>query len=378
MHSYVPCEDGDRDTSVNSIVEQDINTIVKEVRQVAEALEGKVIVISGGAGFLGTYIVASIQHMNNHVFHRPCKVIVLDNYITGSRKTLFEEYPNTNITFIDHDVRLPINIDGDVDYILHAAGIASPIYYRRFPIETIEAAVSGTKNLLELACRRSVKSFVYFSSSEIYGDPDPRFLPIPESYRGNVSCTGPRACYDESKRLGETLCTVFHQIYGVSVKIIRPFNVYGPGMKTDDYRVIPSLLTRALESKALQVFGLGIQTRAFCYVTDAVGAILKVLLSGRSGEAYNVGNDQEEIGMLALARMAAELFDNNVTIDVIDYPENYPKDEPQRRVPDLTKIRTELDYRPQVDLQTGLRRTLEWFKAVPGISRHAQTTHPIL
>ncbi|EKD87577.1 MAG: Nucleoside-diphosphate-sugar epimerase [uncultured bacterium] len=324
-------------------------------------MEGKTLLISGGAGFLGSYIVATISLLNTSLFKSPCRVIVVDNYITGKRKRDLESLDDKNIEFITHDITKPIIIDKTIDYIIHAAGLASPVYYRKFPLETIEAAIFGAKNLLELARKKKVKSFLFFSSSEIYGDPDPNFIPTPETYRGNVSPIGSRACYDESKRLGETISITYFDKYKVPVKIVRPFNVYGPGMRPDDYRVIPTFLMRALERKPLPVHDEGNQTRTFCYISDATTAFLKVLLSHKSGEVYNVGSDDDEINMMSLAQIVADVSPKKVEIKRIPYPENYPKDEPRRRRPDLSKIKNILNYRTRVSLRTGLARTLRWF-----------------
>lgn len=346
-----------------SIIREDIKKIAQAIRKEARELEGNTLLISGGAGFIGSYLVATIDYFNQKVFKKPCKVICVDNYITGKKKSIFGEMKNSGFLFLEHDICQPLKIKEKVDYIIHAAGIASPVYYRRYPLIAIESASSGAKNLLELARDKKATSFLFFSSSEIYGNPDPNFIPTPETYHGNVSCTGPRACYDESKRLGETLCMVYHRLYDVPVKIVRPFNVYGPGMRTDDYRVVPSFLTSALREEPLPVHDEGNQTRTFCYITDAVVGIFKILLSGKSGEAYNVGNDQGEINMMSLAKTVAELFKKKkVTINQIPYPKKYPKGDPERRCPDLTKIRTELSYQPKVSLRQGLKRTLRWYR----------------
>ncbi|MBU6415266.1 NAD-dependent epimerase/dehydratase family protein, partial [Patescibacteria group bacterium] len=277
-------------------------------------------------------------------------------------KNVIVDINNPHIRFIEHDVRKPLPANLNADYLIHAAGLASPFYYQKFPLETIEVAVEGTKNFLEFAKEKKVKGMLYFSSSEIYGDPHPNYIPTPEHYWGNVSSTGPRACYDESKRLGETVCTVYHKLYNVPVKIVRPFNVYGPGMKINDYRVIPTFMVKAIRGDSLPVHDKGNQTRTFCYITDAVQGFLKVLVSGKAGEMYNVGKDNEEINMVGLATTLSELFPHRIDIQLISYPESYPAGEPQRRCPDITKIRTELDFHPDVNLKEGLSRTLAWYQ----------------
>src|SRR3989344_925837 len=211
--------------SNHPVIEQDLKELSERIAGIAYNLEGKTLLITGGAGFLGNYIVREISYLNAKVFKTPCKVIVLDNFITGLRD-LFNG--DSNVNLIEHDITKPIDLPENIDYILHAASIASPLFYNKYRIETIDVGIFGTKNLLEVARQKNVKSFVFFSSSEIYGDPDPKYVPTPENYFGNVSSIGPRACYDEPKRIGETLCVNYHEIYKVPAKIIRIFNVYGP------------------------------------------------------------------------------------------------------------------------------------------------------
>lgn len=348
---------------MNRSIINDLKIVVEDIKKEARILEGKTVLISGGSGFLGSYINAVLYLLNKNVLKNKCKVISLDNYITGSRKNFILDIKDKNFQYIHSDVRLPLTIDEKIDFIIHAAGLASPFYYKKFPLETIESAIMGAKNLLELARIYKVESFLFFSSSEIYGDPDTSAVPTPETYAGRVSSIGPRSCYDESKRLAETLCMVYNQIYKVPIKIVRPFNIYGPGMKHTDYRVMPTFLYNGLRGKNLPVHDKGVQTRTFCYITDGLTSIFKVLLSGRSGEVYNIGNDTPEIGMFELASIICDLLDNGTKPRRKSYPSYYPAGEPQRRCPDLTKIKTELGYIPRVDLKTGIIKSINWFKS---------------
>jgi len=350
--------------SSREIIEEDIQNIIKGLGNDIYKLENKTLLISGGSGFLGSYINQVIYHLNKAVFKKPCKVISIDNYITGSaKKNFIGNIEDPNIEFVFHDIRLPILIRERVDYIIHAAGLASPYYYQKYPLETIESAVIGAKNLLELARSKQVGGFLFFSSSEIYGDPDTKHVPTPETYAGHVSSIGPRACYDESKRLGETLCLVYHQQFGVPTKIVRPFNIYGPGMKPNDYRVIPTFLYHGLRNEALPVHDKGKQTRTFCYISDGIIGFFKVLLSGKSGEAYNIGNAKPEITMESLAKTVVKILNNRSSVKKISYPSSYPAGEPQRRCPDLTKAKSHLKYSPKIDLEAGLKRTISWYKS---------------
>lgn len=347
---------------MSKITSQDLKKIVDEIKEEAKVLEGKTILISGGSGFIGSYITAVLYLLNKNVFKQKCKVISIDNFITGSRKNFLIDIKDKNFEILSGDIRLPIVTNEKIDYVIHAAGLASPYYYQKYPLDTIESAIFGAKNLLELSRVFKPESFLFFSSSEIYGDPDSKFVPTPETYAGHVSSVGPRACYDESKRLTETLCMVYKQIYGIPIKIVRPFNIYGPGMKPTDYRVMPTFIYNALRGKNLPVHDKGVQTRTFCYITDGITSIFKVLISGKPGEIYNIGNDTPEIGIFELAQMVSDIVGNGVKAKRINYPSHYPAGEPQRRCPDLTKIKTELGYNPQVDLKTGLQQTIKWFK----------------
>jgi UDP-glucuronate decarboxylase len=248
---------------------------------------------------------------------------------------------------------------GKVDFIFHMAGIASPYYYRAFPLETLDVAITGTRKMLDMAKDKGAK-LIFFSSSEIYGDPDSKHVPTAESYRGNVSCLGPRACYDESKRVGETLCRIYHTQFGVDTAMIRPFNVYGPGMQEKDYRVLPNFASRIKNEQPLKIYGSGNQTRTFCYITDAVAGFMKVAAHGVPGEPYNIGNPTPELSMLELAKEIEKVLGQKVAVDIVEYPDSYPADEPNRRCPDISKSNLQLGYQPRVTLQDGLKRFMDY------------------
>ena len=348
-------------------MQHDINEMIDGLGDEAQRFAGKTVLISGGAGFLGRHFIALFRRLNNEVLSKPCKVISVDNYITGEQLASHENgRHDPNVVDVWADVSYPLPVREDLHYIVHAAGLASPVYYMKYPLETIDSAVQGTKNSLELARRnKGLEGFLFFSSSEIYGDPDPKAVPTPETYHGYVLSVGPRACYDESKRLGETIATVYQQRYAVPVTIVRPFNVFGPGMKHNDRRVVPMFTYEALNGRPLPVHGDGSQTRTFCYISDAICRFLKILLKGRPGEAYNIGNSDNEISMRNLAAMFSELVPNS-SFDCVSYPETYPAGEPQRRCPDLGKAARELDYAARVDLKAGLSRFIAWARTQSG------------
>jgi UDP-glucuronate decarboxylase len=341
--------------------ESDIDRVIANLGREAERFAGKTILVAGGAGFLGRHFIGVFRRLNAGVLSKPCRIISVDNYITGEQTVLHGEHENDrNILDVWADISYPLPMREDLHYILHAAGVASPVYYMRYPMETIDSAVQGTKNLLELARKnKDLEGFLFFSSSEIYGDPDPKSVPTPESYHGYVSSVGPRACYDESKRLGETISTIYHQRHGVPVTMVRPFNVFGPGMKHNDRRVIPMFTYEALNGRPIPVHGDGKQTRTFSYISDAITGFLLALLKGKRGEPYNIGNSKNEISMGDLARMYGKVVPGS-TVKFISYPDTYPAGEPQRRCPDLTKATQDLGYTSKVDLEEGLGIFVDW------------------
>jgi dTDP-glucose 4,6-dehydratase/UDP-glucuronate decarboxylase len=260
------------------------------------------------------------------------------------------------------DASQPFDPGERVDWIIHGASIASPPVYRQYPLETIDVNVNGTRHMLDLL-RRGGSGMLLLSSSEIYGDPDPAHIPTAEDYRGLVSCTGPRACYDESKRLAETLAMTYYRLHSSPVKIIRPFNVYGPGQRLDDGRIVPSLISAAFYRRPIVLYSDGRATRSFCYVRDAIHGMLLVLLSAVAGEAFNVGND-EEVSVSEAAHIAAGL-DGPPELPIhfeVSGDRDYLSDNPQRRCPDLTKLKNLGGWEPRVKVREGLARTLQSYR----------------
>jgi UDP-glucuronate decarboxylase len=295
------------------------------------------------------------------VLEAPCEIIAIDNLITAGVMGA-EKEAHRHVAFVNHDIIKPFYPERPVNYVLHLAGIASPYYYRKWPLETLEVATVGLKNVLELT-KASGARMLFFSSSEIYGDPDAAHVPTKESYHGYVSCLGARACYDESKRLGETLVRIYQTQFGVQGMMVRPFNVYGPGMQKLDYRVLPNFAAKILAGEPVNIYGTGKQTRTFCYVTDAIRGFLQVLLSGQAGEPYNIGNPKPELSMMDLVETIKRAVpDVKVQQRLIEHPDTYPADEPQRRCPDITKAQLQVSYEPQVALEDGLRRFFQWAK----------------
>ena len=344
------------------LLKSDIDEICRRIADPAQAFAGKSVLLTGSRGFLGRYFVEIFARLNETILDQPVTLTAFDNLITsGQEGASIPEIKNMH--FVTQDVTKPIKWDDPLDFVIHAAGIASPYYYRAYPLETLEVAITGTRRMLELAEANSAR-FVFFSSSEIYGDPDPKHVPMAESYRGNVSCQGPRACYDESKRVGETLSYIFHTTYGTNTNTIRPFNVFGPGMQETDYRVLPNFASRIKGGEPLNIYGSGNQTRTFCYITDAMIGFLLVLLKGVSGEAYNIGNPKPEISMIELVKRIELVSTKPVDFNIVEYPDSYPADEPNRRAPDIRKAKLQLGFKPQIDLDQGLKRFLDWADTV--------------
>lgn len=360
-------------TSSSEVVRTDLDRIVDRLEEELGMLAGDRVLITGGAGFLGYYLVRSLLHWNDRVeAGRRIRLTVLDNFARGVPRWLEERSEAPGLRVLEHDVTRPYpDGAGAFEWVLHAASIASPTFYRRHPIATMDANVWGLRRLLD-RCRAQqdggtpVKGVLFFSSSEVYGDPEPEHIPTPESYRGRVSFTGPRACYDESKRFGETLSVNFARVHDLPIRVVRPFNNYGPGLPINDRRVIPDFARDVLSGEDVVLLSDGSPTRTFCYVADAVVGYYRALTAGGIGEAYNIGVDGPEVSMLELAdltvRLAGELFGYEGAVRRKESEDSeYLTDNPDRRCPDVGKARRELGYEPEVGLEEGLRRSLLWY-----------------
>ncbi len=357
---------------LRDLLDRDRDHVAEAAAAEFRAMEGTNLLVTGGGGFLGYYLVQSALHWNERRAESPIHVTVMENFRRGTPEWLLDLRRDPNLVLLEHDVSHPLPTGPrPFHFIIHAAGIASPTYYRRYPIETMDTNILGLRHLLEYARERSetadpVRGFLFYSSSEIYGDPLPEHVPTPETYRGNVSCTGPRACYDESKRYGETLCVNFAQQHGLPVSIARPFNNYGPGLKITDRRVIPDFARDVLAGRDIVLLSDGSPRRTFCYAADAVAGYYKVLVKGRPGEPYNIGVETPEVSMLELAEritaIAREMLGYRGR--VVRQPSAeaaYLVDNPTRRCPVIDKARAELGYAPSIDLDDGLRRSMVWY-----------------
>jgi UDP-glucuronate decarboxylase len=350
-------------TTLPAVVDEGLDEICARAGAALAGLSGSTVVVAGGAGFLPSFIVDALARANERTGQAPCRIVCIDNLSSGVASRLDHLRGRDDVELVNADISAELEVDFEVDFVVHGASIASPTWYRRYPLETIDANVTGTRRLLDLAVERGSKGFLYLSSSEIYGDPPAHEIPTSEEFWGHVSSTGPRAPYDESKRLAETLCTTYHRLHGLPVTIVRPFNVYGPRLRLDDGRVIPDFIADALAGRPIRVLSDGTATRSFCYIVDFVSAVLLLLVFGGRGEAYNVGND-EEVTIREVAETVSALS-GGVGVELGESRDPlYLVDNPNRRCPDLTKTKGTIEWEPVIPLRTGLGRTLDYYREV--------------
>ena len=306
----------------------------------------KTALITGGAGFIGS-------HLCEFLLNKGSKVICIDNLITGNKENIRHLLSNKNFIFINHDVSKHIKIDEKIDYVMHFASPASPVDYQKIPIQTLKAGSLGTHNTLGLALAKKAK-YILASTSEVYGDP--QVNPQKEDYWGNVNPVGPRGCYDEAKRFAEALVMAYRRIHKLDVRIARIFNTYGPRMRKDDGRVVPNFINQALTDKPITVYGSGKQTRSFCYITDMIEGIYKLMISNIN-EPVNLGNPEEHT-IIEFANLIKEITRSKSKIAF----KGLPVDDPHVRCPDINKAKKELGWELKVNLREGLQKTIEWFK----------------
>jgi UDP-glucuronate decarboxylase len=302
------------------------------------------ILVTGGAGFIGSHLIERLMKEQQ-------EVICLDNFYTGTKNNISKWFGHPNFEFIRHDITEPIRLE--VDRIYHLACPASPVHYQYNPIKTTKVSFLGTSNMLGLAKRVKAR-FLLASTSEVYGDPDVH--PQPEEYHGNVNPIGIRSCYDEGKRIAETLSFDYHRQHNVEIRVARIFNTYGPRMLENDGRVVSNFIAQSLKGNPLTVYGDGSQTRSFCYVTDQVDGLMKLMNSDQIGP-INIGNP-EEYTILQLAQKVRDII--NPGQEIIFKP--LPQDDPKQRKPDITKAKTKLNWQPTISLEVGLAQTIAEFR----------------
>jgi UDP-glucuronate decarboxylase len=350
----------------NEILSEDLSRVLGALSEGERAaLRGRTVLITGFAGSLGFMLTAFFARYGAELGVK--RVYALDNYIFG-RPDWVNDIERVPLFFVrEGDVtKEDLSFAGDADLIFHMASLASPVYYRQNPVETMDADAWGLRRLLDFYKERGIFNLLFYSTSEVYGDPDPAMVPTPESYWGNVNTSGPRACYDESKRFAETLSYVFHHQYGFPVTVIRLFNTFGPGLRTNDKRAPADFALNVLGGEPIRIYSDGNATRTFCYVSDATAAALKCALRGKY-DIFNIGGDSEEMTIRELAEIyksaGRALFGYSGEIIFEEHADkHYNTDNPKRRRPDLSHIRAELGYKPEVGVERGVERYLRFLK----------------
>lgn len=307
----------------------------------------KTILVTGGAGFLGSHLCDRLIEQDNHV-------ICVDNFFTGQKKNIEHLKNNSQFEVLRHDIVEPLAME--VDQIYNLACPASPIHYQYNPIKTIKTSTVGMVNMLGLAKRVKAR-ILQSSTSEVYGDPEVH--PQPESYWGNVNCIGERSCYDEGKRVAESLCVNYHREHKVDIRIARIFNTYGPRMHPDDGRVVSNFIMQAINNKPITIYGDGSHTRSFCYVDDMIDGLMKLMNQENETGPINIGNPNE-ISMNELASVIIELTNSSSTITNLELP----SDDPKQRQPDITKAKKVLNWKPTTKLKDGLNKTINYFQSI--------------
>ncbi|MFA5775957.1 MAG: NAD-dependent epimerase/dehydratase family protein [Patescibacteria group bacterium] len=343
------------------LIDEDIARVIRSLGSLIDELDGARILITGSNGLLGSYIVDTIKALNKK-FSKHCKVLCLNRSIPTERTRNFHLLRDPNFSFLSHDVSKPPDLSKfKPDYMFLCAGSSTPKNFQADELLTIDLNINGVRWALEYAKNNKVKGILYFSSGAVYGDPPADKVPTSESYNGNVNTLSPRACYSESKRLSETLCSIFAKKYSVPVYIARIFVTYGPGVTVNDGKVLSDFLKQVLDKKPIVMKGSGEDIRSDCYVSDATEAFFRIILTGRPGEAYNVGSDLDEYSIKEMASLLHRIrgvkgspkCDDNLS-------QEYIKSAPKRFCPDISKLKNELGYKPKIDVYTGLQRTVEW------------------
>lgn len=344
---------------MNPVIKEDILSVIAKFRQ-WDRFRNKTILISGANGFLPAYLVEVFLALDKSYNTR---VIAMVRNREKAEKRFEHLLSNKNLSILVHDVSLPVSSNEKIDFIIHAASQASPRYYGVDPVGTLSANVQGTLNLIELAKKNEVESFLFFSSGEVYGEVKAEDIPIKEDTFGYLNPAKVRACYGESKRMGENICVSYHAQYGVKAKIVRPFHTYGPGMMLDDGRVFADFVANIVKGQNIILHSDGSAIRPFCYLSDATLGFLTVLTEGEDGQAYNIGNPDQEHSILELAHILTGLYPEKglkVEMKLKEADTNYLKSPIVRNSPNIDKA-MKLGWKPSVDVATGFKRTIESF-----------------
>ena len=333
---------------MGNVLLNDNRHVYENLKQNVDKLKNTRVLVTGSDGFLGRTIISFLNFLNDTKFpaHEQVEIIAID--------------------YQDHDICESLNKvipEGTLHYIFNCAGIASPKKYLRAPIKTLDVSYIGTKNVFEIAMMRNTKSIIMFSSSEVYGTPAPENIPTTEECVGAVSTFGNRGCYDIGKNVLETLSYVYHQNYNAPVNVLRPFNLYGPLMDINDGRIVPNICKAMMENRDFSVYGNGKQTRTYCYVADAMVYMFNILLTNSFGEIYNIGSEDEELSALEIAEKTYSIIEPENSKAVLEsYPDDYPNQEPRRRCPNISKVKSLSSYTPQYTFRNGFVSCYDYFK----------------
>lgn len=346
-----------------AILFEDLERIISDNNIEWNLFDGKTVLITGANGFLPAYLVETLLYLNDEQ-NRDIKVLALVRNIEKAKNRFSRHQNRKDLIFIVQDVVEPVKIDESIDYIIHSASQASPKYYGSDPVGTLKANVLGTYNMLELAREKEVKSFLFFSSNEIYGKVPVECNPQDEMTDGYLDTCAVRSCYAESKRMGETMCVSWHHQYGVPAKMVRIFHSFGPGITLDDGRVFGDFIRNVLEGTDITLNSDGSAMRAFCYVSDATRAFFTILLKGENANAYNMGNPNNESSILDLAELLTRQYPEKnmqVKVNVPRNQEGYIKSPLSRGLPDITKL-SGLGWNPEISISEAFDRTIKSFQ----------------
>lgn len=354
---------------IHPIIKTDIQNIIRRLGDSIQKLSGKNILITGASGLIGSYIVETMAFLNSeNTLRESCKVIGLQKREIVKESRLGYLLDCRDVQFVSRNAAVPYSPSVKIDYFIHAAGMSAPAFFLADPLGTIDVNVNGIRWILEYAKKHTVQSVLYMSSGEIYGNPPLEQVPTPESYAGNVAINDSRACYTSSKRLAETLCRIYFEKYGVPVKIARPFIVYGPGLGISDRRVMADFIRSGLYGKPIEMLSKGLDTRSYCYIEDATVAFFQLLFSSKNGEAFNVASDLEEVSIFDLAKLVHKICNIKKPVTIKKKEASFIQGAPNRVFPDISKLKKTFGYKPNVGIEEGLRRTIEWNKSVNGLN----------
>lgn len=345
------------------VVREDIAEIAEQLGPHCERFAGRHVFVTGASGMLAAYVADTLAYLNDiGALSRPCRLTLLARSPQRAKERFAHLLARRDVEFLVQDVCAPLPVELAPHFVVHAAAPASPRAYLADPLASLDANTFALRNLFEQLGPRA-ESVLYISSSEVYGTPDTTAIPTPETYVGRIDPLSRRAYYAEAKRAGETYCLAYHEARGVKVKVARPFHVHGPGLRLDDGRIVPALVGMGMRGERLALESDGQATRTYGYVSDASVQLIRLLLSERNGEAFNVGNDAPETSVLELANEIARLFGQAAPVSVNALPGNANgRGAPARACPDLTKIKESFGIVPRVSLAEGLARTIRWFK----------------